>query len=296
MALARGDLTTATESVAWIKSVLQGTRHQDQYHLPLVRLETGALLAQDRPAEALSVVEAAVSHFGELSDSRYIWPVLVAGAQACAAAAAAGARDGALTAQAAALLERLCTDARGRAADERAQQAHRLTFVAETARSEQPGDRARAWDEAAQAWEALGEPYPQAQALLRSAEAALAAGDRDGAASKLRRSGALAQSLKAHPLSDGIAQLIRRARISPDPDASEREPEPQRLGLTAREFEVLRLVAAGRSNREIAAELFISTKTASVHVSNILSKLGVGTRGEAAATAHRLRLFDPQQP
>ena len=56
---------------------------------------------------------------------------------------------------------------------------------------------------------------------------------------------------------------------------------------------MLRLVAAGRSNREIAAELFISPKTASVHVSNILGKLSVASRGEAAATAHTLRLFDP---
>ena len=55
---------------------------------------------------------------------------------------------------------------------------------------------------------------------------------------------------------------------------------------------MLRLVAAGRSNAEIAAELFIAAKTASVHVSNILAKLGVSSRGEAAATAHRLRLFD----
>jgi len=63
------------------------------------------------------------------------------------------------------------------------------------------------------------------------------------------------------------------------------------LGLTAREYDVLRLVADGHSNREIAGELFISVKTASVHVSNILGKLGVTSRGEAAATAHRLRLF-----
>ena len=55
---------------------------------------------------------------------------------------------------------------------------------------------------------------------------------------------------------------------------------------------MLRLVAAGRGNREIAAELFISPRTASVHVSNILGKLGVTTRGEAAAAAHRLHLFD----
>ena len=62
------------------------------------------------------------------------------------------------------------------------------------------------------------------------------------------------------------------------------------LGLTARETEVLRLVAAGRSNREIAAELFISAKTASVHVSNILAKLNAASRTEAAAIAHRAGL------
>ena len=56
---------------------------------------------------------------------------------------------------------------------------------------------------------------------------------------------------------------------------------------------MLRLVAAGRSNREIAAELFISPKTASVHVSNILAKLGVASRGEAAAQAHARRLLEP---
>ena len=56
---------------------------------------------------------------------------------------------------------------------------------------------------------------------------------------------------------------------------------------------MLRLVAAGRSNREIANELFISPKTASVHVSNILGKLGAASRGEAAAKAHALRLLDP---
>ena len=64
------------------------------------------------------------------------------------------------------------------------------------------------------------------------------------------------------------------------------------FGLTERELEVLRLVAAGRGNRDIAAELFISPKTASVHVSNILGKLGVSSRGEAAATAYRQRLLD----
>ena len=67
------------------------------------------------------------------------------------------------------------------------------------------------------------------------------------------------------------------------------------FGLTGRELEVLRLVAEGRSNRDIAGELFISPKTASVHVSNILGKLGAASRGEAAAKAHALRLLDPMQ-
>ena len=150
-----------------------------------------------------------------------------------------------------------------------------------------------------------GQPYPLALALLRSSEATLSAGDRDGGITRLRRAAALAQRLGARPLSDDLALLARRARISldnPGDDADAQAapgraahtqiPEPERPALTARELEVLRLVAAGRSNREIASELFISVKTASVHVSNILGKLGVTNRGEAAATAHRLRLLD----
>jgi DNA-binding NarL/FixJ family response regulator len=148
-----------------------------------------------------------------------------------------------------------------------------------------------AWQDAAQAWEAASEPYPLATALLRCAESVLGAGDRDGAAAQLRRAAELAHRLGARPLSDDIALLARRARIALGEHGDQAPTGPERLGLTAREFEVLRLVAAGRSNREIATELFISAKTASVHVSNILSKLGVATRGEAAATAHRLHLL-----
>ena len=69
------------------------------------------------------------------------------------------------------------------------------------------------------------------------------------------------------------------------------QPGPDRAGLTDRELEVLRLVAAGRSNRDIAADLFISAKTASVHVSNILAKLGAANRTEAAALARSRHLI-----
>ena len=95
----------------------------------------------------------------------------------------------------------------------------------------------------------------------------------------------------AQPLGEQIAILARRARIRLD--GGDGAGAAGELGLTERELEVLRLVAAGRSNREIAGELFISPKTASVHVSNILGKLNVSSRGEAAAKAHSLRLFDP---
>jgi DNA-binding CsgD family transcriptional regulator len=214
--------------------------------------------------------------------------------------AAAVGRDEALLAKSAAMRDRLHAETGKLATDGQAQQAHRLTFAAEAGRAghalsggmPRPGDRRTAWDEAVQAWEAVSEPYPLAVTLLRAAEAALSAADRDGGAIRLRRAAGLAQRLGARPLSEEISLLARRARISleaPGADSdAETVPEPERLGLTAREFEVLRLVAAGRSNREIAGELFISAKTASVHVSNILSKLGVTSRGEAAAAAHVL--------
>jgi DNA-binding NarL/FixJ family response regulator len=89
--------------------------------------------------------------------------------------------------------------------------------------------------------------------------------------------------------------LARRSRLDLDPDVRPDPPSAapspaQRLGLTPREQEVLALVADGRTNRQIARSLFISDKTASVHVSRILAKLGVANRAEAGAVAHRLHL------
>jgi DNA-binding NarL/FixJ family response regulator len=96
------------------------------------------------------------------------------------------------------------------------------------------------------------------------------------------------------PLLAAIRTLAARARIPLD--ASSTPPEPLRelapYGLTERELLVVRLVAAGRSNREIGADLFISGKTASVHVSNILRKLGVSSRVQAAALAERAGILD----
>ena len=90
-----------------------------------------------------------------------------------------------------------------------------------------------------------------------------------------------AQRVDARPL---LAEL---EALTPSPRRSDGIPD-----LTAREAEVLRLVARGRSNGQIGKALFISTKTVSVHVSNILAKLGASSRGEAAAIAHERGLVD----
>jgi DNA-binding NarL/FixJ family response regulator len=122
----------------------------------------------------------------------------------------------------------------------------------------------------------------------RAARERVQAGDRDGATALLQATLEECHRMGAAPLEAAAAGLARRARLalpgsaSPSDGATPAAP----LGLTAREQQVLALLAAGRSNAQIAQELFISPKTASVHVSNILTKLGVGSRGEAAARAH----------
>ena len=149
-------------------------------------------------------------------------------------------------------------------------------------------------------WDDLERPYVVAYARWREAEALLAArGSRDLAGDALRASLETATRLGAVPLAREVTALAARARIaldtpdaSPSPDPAEAgtldDPAVAALRLTAREREVLGLVALGRTNRQIADELFISENTAGVHVSNIIGKLGVTGRGEAAAVAYRL--------
>jgi len=145
-----------------------------------------------------------------------------------------------------------------------------------------------AWHDAAAGFETLGLPWPVAYARLRAAEAHVATGDRAAAAAPLIAARVAAEAMEAAPLAAAVDQLARRARVRVDVVAPEPPAPSAPLGLTPREHEVLLLVAEGRTNREIGAELFMSEKTASVHVSRILAKLDVGGRVEAAAVAHRL--------
>lgn len=151
-------------------------------------------------------------------------------------------------------------------------------------------DDASGWASLASEWDALGVPPRVAYAHWREGEALLAAGDRPAATVALRAAYGTARELPWARVRDRVAELARRARIDLGKAASAAASPAEQLGLTAREQEVLALVAEGRTNRQIAEVLFISTKTASVHVSNILAKLHVSNRAEAGATARRLGL------
>ncbi len=149
------------------------------------------------------------------------------------------------------------------------------------------------WSEAAAAWERLERPPLAAHCRWREAEALVAAGaSRAEASQPLRQAHAVAARIGAKPLAEELQLLAQRARLDlASPDAE--SPDGKRgleeiLGLTPREAEVLTLLARGYTNREIAATLVISVRTASVHVSHILRKLGAPNRLEAAAIAHRL--------
>jgi DNA-binding CsgD family transcriptional regulator len=155
-------------------------------------------------------------------------------------------------------------------------------------------DQRAGWAEAAAAWDALGRPYPAAIARWRQAEALVARGDREGAVAPASAALAEAERMGAAWLAGELESLAARARLRlADGDAPDEEPSDDGadpFGLTPRERQVLALVAAGATNREIGKQLYMAEKTASVHVSRILAKLDVRSRTEAAGVAHRLGL------
>jgi DNA-binding CsgD family transcriptional regulator len=153
--------------------------------------------------------------------------------------------------------------------------------------------RPERWADAAATWYRLERPPDAAYCRWRQAEALVSAGaSRTAASAPLREAHAVAARLGAKPLAQELERLAERARLDLAPpdtgSANGTQDLEEILGLTAREAQVLKLVARGYTNREIAEALVISVKTAGVHVSHILRKLDAPNRREAAAIAHRV--------
>jgi DNA-binding NarL/FixJ family response regulator len=168
--------------------------------------------------------------------------------------------------------------------------------VAETSRCHGSAGQAGAWEQAASSCQTIGFRWFEAMAQWRLAQALLSEGAaRSLVAEPLRQAHSTALELGAKPLVDETVLLATVARISldePDGPLRRNDPDPPRAlaTLTSREREVLSHLVAGRTNAEIARDLFISDKTVSVHVTNLLRKTRTASRIEAAALARRLGL------
>ena len=306
LAIGRHDLELAADLLAQIRALFDASGAPDSWRRELLEATTELALwnhdwdgAHQAALEGLAIVESG-------DERRFAAPVVAMGLRALAdqaeeararqdANAEATARQAghALVERAIAIKPNPLEDDGGSFPESPAQAAQARAELARLT-----GDPASEefWL-AAERWSALGRPFRAAYCRLREGEARLVerqTGGRPVAA--LRQAHATAEALGARGLVAEATAFARWHRIdlvapAMDPeDGLEHSPGAQ-LGLTARELEVLGALAAGKTNREIATSLFISVKTASVHVSNILRKLDVPARGEAARVAHRLGIL-----
>jgi len=301
--LLRGDIAAAEERLR--QNPLRGRGNVESVRLAAQQSADVALWA-GRPADALIEIERALDRYTAPEGTIFCGRLLAAGMRACAdlAEQAAARRDDHAAAVAVAAAERLASylERMGRApfTDHplvATIPAERASWDAERTRLAGQSDPAD-WADAAKAWHDLGCTHRAGYALWRQAQALLDAGQPTGAAATALRAAAVAAD-GHEPLLRQIRALADRARIRLRPDSpaadagstsNNRVPPP--YGLTSREVAVLRLLAAGRSNAQIGAELYISPSTAGVHVSAILRKLGVPGRVQAAALAERAGLLD----
>ena len=297
MAGARADLGVARAEAASIEDV--------QFAGDLEGITGELALEEDQPESALEAIDHGYARVEGGVDPRVIGPLAMFGLRAAAdvAVRARARRDKAA-------VDAALTSARGMlehydqaisSMDEPDEAATReIAWVrallhAELARA-QGEDSPGMWAAIRPVLAARPTPYLEAYVLWRQVEAS-PAGAPD-AAHALRDAWRIASELRARPMLTRLEALSRRRRIElaaasldapaavPGPAA---EP-PDPFGLTTREREILHLLAEGYSNRRIAEALFITESTAGVHVSNILGKLGVASRTEAATTAVRLGL------
>ncbi|TMK53365.1 MAG: LuxR family transcriptional regulator [Actinobacteria bacterium] len=287
ISMARGDFATTAADLEAVKA-LSARAIDPRFVVPVLTLEAGLAIWEERLDDARDAIAAGLARLTVSQVRR--GSEEIEGARATATALMKHLRQ---------LKARLDPAA---AAVHQAADIYTTMCEAEWSRLE-GASSAELWEKVAATWDTMHQPYPEAYARWRMAEALLARRARSGpAADALRWAHATAQRMEAEPLRREIRALASRAGIDLDQPAatatgpaappSQVPPAEARLGLTRREVEVLRLVALGRTNREVATTLFISEKTAGVHVSNILRKLDLRSRVEASAYAHRLGLLD----
>jgi DNA-binding CsgD family transcriptional regulator len=297
--IARGDFAAARR---WLQQAEELVARAGQtlfdalFAGPLAVARAELALWEDRDQDAFRAATeglAACARAGEQTR----WPVLFALGLAAAAGRARRARTRRVSAEVDAaqrdgeeLLGRLQAHARGAARRSDPETTAVLAQCrAEQARLHNRADPA-AWAAAVARWDALGKSYPAACTQWRQADALLGTGRREEAAKAALGAYQTAVRLGAQPLRAALEALARRGRLDLGLGVpTQRKP----ADLTPRELEVLQLLVAGKSNRQIAEELFISGKTASVHVTHVLAKLGVHSRLEAAARARKLGLDRP---
>ena len=271
--------------------------------MPLITLRAGLAMWRGEHVEARQAVRRGLDLYEGRTQDVVLQAILLwHGLRVEAEARASGRRADRVTVEhLGAVAERLRRGSMTAAAAVRdAVQAYLALCDAELSRITQSSD-VQTWERAVSIWDARRHPYPAAYARLRLAEALY--DDRfpnADAADALRLAHGAAQRLGARPLAKEIRDLAERARlrldepVGPTPATHTETQAPTDLPaddplatLTVREYEVLKLVAAGRRNWEIGKKLFISPRTVGVHVSHILEKLQARSRLQASAIYQR---------
>ncbi len=277
----RGDVAQARTSLERCADL--DRRDQPQFFVSYHETEARLALLENDPRRALSAVLLASEVCREIPDViGESGPLLLVGLRA------------AVLLPDEAAFERLLDTLGVAASSSDRREPIALQVAAERSLLRASPDAASRWQECVDAWDSLGRPYETAVARVRVAEALLRRpGGRRAAAEALSAALATALELGAVPLRDEITALARTARLRLDTARAPERGATAVLGLTDREQQVLALVAQGRTNREIGEQLYMSPKTASVHVTRILQKLGVSTRVQAATVAATHGLLPP---
>jgi DNA-binding CsgD family transcriptional regulator/tetratricopeptide (TPR) repeat protein len=266
IALLRGDRETARCALVAARLATAAKRPSSS-ELSLVALESEFALTEGAPQRAAAAAQRGLQVASGPISQR--WRLIVAAARSAAHPGvdddlAQCLRDG---------ITRALAGMPSRPGPERAY-SHMLAAVT--------GNPA-AWNSALAEWEVCGNLINTARCATAAAEAAVPA-DHHAALPLLQRAETIAQHVGA----DGMRAEVRAIAAAAHLHLTGQPRRPGRpLGLTSREMQVLALIAEGATNAQIAATLFISPKTVSTHVSNILAKLGVASRAAAAAHAHR---------